>query len=353
MSKAFDTISRKLLFEHLEQELENDEMYYLSLLTNKPELKIKIQNVITEPFQTTAGIMQGDCLSAVLFIYYLGKALSCNSIKVEANNNGTFYIEPKYADDITSVTINDTDNIVMNRVDKEYPEKLKQYHLQCNPSKTENHAVPPKKEVLPPTPSTNATLWSDLDWTIKPNIKEEPATWKSCKLLGSRLDTETDIKCRKARACEVMKTLSDKFNSKHLSIKTKIGEFRTYVTTIFMYNSELWALNKTDEKRIDSFHRRLLRQAINKKWPKTQHTNETLYEITGERPWSETIKRRRLNWTGHLLRLDEKNTSQNRPEEIHRTTRQQSRTTQEHLASYHQERPQKSKPTKKQPRVHF
>ena len=179
-------------------------------------------------------------------------------------------------------------------------------YLQCNPSKTENHAVPPRKKTLPPTPKTNATTWSDLDWTVKPTVIEEPATWKKCKLLGSRLDTATDINCRKGRACDVMKKLADKFNSKHLSIATKIGEFRTYVTTIFMYNTELWALTKTDEKRIDSFHRRLLRQAINKKWPKKQCTNEQLYDITNEKPWSETIKRRRLRWTGHLMRLDER-----------------------------------------------
>ena len=71
-----------------------------------------------------------------------------------------------------------------------------------------------------------------------------------------------------------MNDLADKFNSKHLSIQTKIKEFNTYVKTIFMYNSELWSLNKTLNKAIDSFHRRLLRQAINRKWPKKQYTNE-------------------------------------------------------------------------------
>ena len=79
-----------------------------------------------------------------------------------------------------------------------------------------------------------------------------------------------------------MSDLKDKFNSSYLSIKTKVKEFNTYVTTIFMYNSELWALNKTQNRKIDSFHRRLLRQAINRKWPKTQYKNEDLYKITEE-----------------------------------------------------------------------
>ena len=307
MSKAFDTISRKLLFTHLEEDLEPDEIYYLSILTNRPELIVRVGQAKTDPFTTLAGIMQGDCLSAVLFIYYLSFALKCTSVKIQAHEEGIFYIEPKYADDITSVTLNDSGNI-MKSVDDQYPKALAEYHLQCNPTKVENHSVPPKTTVLPPSPDkTEGLIWSDLDWTIKPVKIEDKPTWKSCKLLGSRLDSETDIRCRKARACQVMNDISAKFKSKHLSIKTKINEFRTYVTTIFMYNSELWALNQTNNKKIDAFHRRLLRQAINRRWPKAQYTNDELYKITEEKPWSEIIKQRRLRWTGHLMRLN-KNT---------------------------------------------
>ena len=60
--------------------------------------------------------MQEDCLSAVhvLFIYYLGKALNGTTIQIAAQEDGLLYIEPKFADVITSVTINDTNNKVMN-----------------------------------------------------------------------------------------------------------------------------------------------------------------------------------------------------------------------------------------------
>ena len=42
--------------------------------------------------------MQGDCLSAILFILYLAKALG------NKNQEDHFDIEPKYADDITLAT---------------------------------------------------------------------------------------------------------------------------------------------------------------------------------------------------------------------------------------------------------
>ena len=192
----------------------------------------------------------------------------------------------------------------MKRVDEDYPARLKEYHLKQNESKTENHHVPPRTFIKPSNPNTKKNLWSDMDWLLPEKVTEE-ATWKSCKLLGSRLDSETDIKCRKAQACAAMSKLKNIFNSKHLSITTKIKQFSTYVSTIFLYNSELWALTLTDEKRIDSFHRRLRRQAINKKWPKKQCTNEELYSMTKQTPWSTTIKKRRLSWAGHLMRLHE------------------------------------------------
>ena len=75
MSKAFDTVNRKTLFENLEKILRKDEIHILSIITNEPELRIKLESKKGSKFKTYQGIMQGDCLSAVLFVYYLSCAL--------------------------------------------------------------------------------------------------------------------------------------------------------------------------------------------------------------------------------------------------------------------------------------
>ena len=82
MSKAFDTFDRKILFEHLEELLDEDELYILHILTNKPEISVKVGNIVGTSFKTTIGILQGDCLSAILFIFYLAKCLQ-NPIKTK------------------------------------------------------------------------------------------------------------------------------------------------------------------------------------------------------------------------------------------------------------------------------
>ena len=76
MSKAFDTVKRDILMKNLEKILNPDELHILSILTNKPALKVKVDKEYGEAFQTSLGIMQGDCLSAVLFIYYLAQCLN-------------------------------------------------------------------------------------------------------------------------------------------------------------------------------------------------------------------------------------------------------------------------------------
>ena len=127
-------------------------------------------------------------------------------------------------------------------------------------------------------------------------------TYKDIKLLGTRLDTKTDIQARKARVWDPIKKFRNYFRSKRLSIGHKVRVYRTYVEPILLYNSETWTLTPTLEKAVDSFHRRILRTAINIKYPKVI-SSQKLYTLTKEPPLSEKIRKRRLALLGHILRL--------------------------------------------------
>ena len=98
ISKAFDTVDRNKLFEQLENILSEDELHILSILTNEPKITVKVGNTLGDQFITSIGIMQGDCLSAVLFIFYL--ACCINEVEIRHEN---FIIKPKYADDTTYI----------------------------------------------------------------------------------------------------------------------------------------------------------------------------------------------------------------------------------------------------------
>ncbi len=94
------------------------------------------------------------------------------------------------------------------------------------------------------------------------------------------------------------------YTSKHVSLETKIRTFQVFSASIFLYISELCTLAITKEGQLDAFDRKLIRRAMGIHWPKTI-TNNDLYQKTKTEPWSKTIKRRRLNWLGHVLRMDE------------------------------------------------
>ena len=304
MSKAFDTVNRKILFEQLQEILDEDEMYFISVLTNRPKIQMKIGNNIGDAFETLVGIMQGDALSAILFILYLSK---CLRLPIKTKMKGSL-TTPKYADDITYAS---TSKARIDELEIKVPKRLKGYDLTVNNSKTEKYTIPKPPPPPVPIPSmetllkhkNDRPLWSELDWlTYKPKVKDNTPDWRDCKLLGSKLDTEKDIKRRKGLTIDSMKKHHQTYKSKHISIETKVRTFNTFAASIFLYNSELWTVTSKTTNRIDSYQRRMLRQAINIRWPK-KITSQKLYEMTKVEPWSRTIRRRRLNWLGHLMRL--------------------------------------------------
>ena len=121
-------------------------------------------------------------------------------------------------------------------------------------------------------------------------------SWKDCKLLGSLLDTDNDIRRRKGLAIGAINTMKHLFYSNKIDIKTKMHVFNCYVSSTFLYNSELWTLTITKEKLIGSFHRRILRTScLNIRWPKKVSKDE-VYKRANTTPWSHQIKIRELKW---------------------------------------------------------
>ncbi len=248
---------------------------------------------------------QGDCLSPVLFTYYLAKALKGDGLpeevqvmldheycrkKLSSKEDATppellehtychipelprpFTLEQQYADDIgwMSVSRGRTADIK-----NEVPSKLKRRNLNVNESKTE-------------------------EYVISRDRKDD--SWKKCKYVGSHPDTESDFLRRKTLASLSYQQHKTKLENKKISLDVRLRLFNAFITSIFLYNTELWSLNITLERRIDRYHRNLLRKMLKIKWPYTI-SNKQLYKRTNEEKWSKKIKKRRMGWLGHLLRL--------------------------------------------------
>ena len=299
MSKAFDTVERAVLMDDLSEILYKDELHIFDILLRDVEYKVRCGQSFGENFKTNIGTPQGDCASAVLFTLYLAKALQDKRTPPPPHLSDHTYFEkdqpplpdflhdhnydqPKprksvninqqYADDIGYATTSRTEK---EKIKNTIPPKLKKRNLGVNLEKTEEYTL---------------------------NRKEEK--WKKCKYLGSILDTENDIKRRKGLAIDAFNSLNRYFTNRRANIKLKTRIFTTFVQSIFLYNSELWTLTKQQETQIDVFQRSLLRRLLNVTLL-DKIRNEYIYERTNTQPWSQEIKRRRLSWLGHLLRLPE------------------------------------------------
>ena len=84
---------------------------------------------------------------------------------------------------------------------------------------------------------------------IKRNGGEE---WKKCKYLGTLLDTHEDIKRRKQLANAAFIQYKEILTSKKIELKIRLRLFNAYISSVFLYNSELWTLTKTQENKIDT-----------------------------------------------------------------------------------------------------
>ena len=82
----------------------------------------------------------------------------------------------------------------------------------------------------------------------------------------------------------------------------KMKLYNSLVKSVLTYNACTWGLTKQDEKNLDSFHRKQLRQVIGVYYPH-RIGNIELYRVTGARPLTIDITRSRWKMFGHALRL--------------------------------------------------
>ena len=272
MSKAFDSMQR-----NLRTVLNQDELHLIRILL---DVKIAAQcgNYKSRFFSTDTGAPQEDCASTSEFTFYLAKLLEAtianDTPSLEEHNNKQsndpivspniqIDIDQQCADDISKISTSIT---AKEKMKDELPVKLAQRGLKINESKTEED------------PIKRASCDN---------------RWRDCKLIGSLLDTQNDIKRRKVRAINATNKLKHLFLNKdvYISVKTKL--FKSYITPIFLYNSELWTLTNNMHRKVNSFQRRIIRTfVLNVRWP-TIVKNEEIFTKTKLEPWSIIIGKRR------------------------------------------------------------
>ena len=85
-------------------------------------------------------------------------------------------------------------------------------------------------------------------------------------------------------------------------IRTKLHLYNSIVKSVLLYGSECWQVVEIDFYKIEAFHNGCLHKIYQIFWPRTI-SNLELHVKTNSEPIQTKIKKRRLRWRGHILRI--------------------------------------------------
>ena len=127
-------------------------------------------------------------------------------------------------------------------------------------------------------------------------------------MISNENNTSLEIKRRILIANRCFYGLKKQMKSKMLTLQTKLRIYKTLIRPVLTYASESWIMNKQDRERLGVFERKILRAIygpvrMNDDW--RIRYNSELYDMYKELDIIGFIKIGRLQWAGHVMRMDE------------------------------------------------
>jgi len=105
----------------------------------------------------------------------------------------------------------------------------------------------------------------------------------------------------KSRITEAISVFNKKTISPASLLNFRKKLVKRHIWTITLYGAETWTLRKTDQKRLESFEMLCWKRIEKIIWNDCVK-NELLRRVKWERHIVHTVKRRKANWIGHMLR---------------------------------------------------
>ena len=293
--KAFDSVPHECLWSVLKHyEVPPDVQQLIGELYKNAESTVLVNGEETEYFKTTKGCRQGCILSPSLFLFYIEKIVN----EALEQFDGGIQIGQrkltnlKFADDI--VLIDKIISMLQNLTDK-VNSKSSKYGMKINKKKTETMTFCRKEE--------HNNLKLKLDQVELPNVAR-------FKYLGSLFtfdnDCTAEINNRIALASYTYSKLKTIWKNKKISMITKIKILKICVFSTLQYGVETWVLKKEDQKRLDAFEMKLYRWLLEIRWQDRIKNTDIRKKLGVEEAISFTIKKRQIQWFGHVARMDGK-----------------------------------------------
>ena len=293
--KAFDSINREVMFSVLRHYGIPDKLVKaIGVLYNNSKSAVMVDGNISEPFQVTTGVLQGDVLAPFLFIILIDYMLQ---MATKDTNSGVL-THPRQSRRYPAKVLNDldfADDIAL--LESSIPRAQSQLTRTAAAAEDLGLVISvPKTEFMTVNCNPQPTL----------EVYGKPINHVSdFKYLGSMMASSyKDLTRRKALAWSTFWKLERIWRSAIIPVDMKVRLFNTTCVTVFLYGCESWVLTSKMESKINSFATSCYRVMLSIK--RIDHVpNSRIYSMTNTEPLINRVRQRQLKFLGHILRMPE------------------------------------------------
>lgn len=291
--KAFDRVQHDKLIKVLSDiGLDSKDLAIIRNLYWQQRARVRVDQELTEEIDIMRGVRQGCILSPQLFNIY-AEAIFAEALENAEEGivvNGHSLNNIRYADDTILLASNFDDlQSLLQRVDS----ISASYGLNINLKKTKIMIVGKSKHL------------TMTDLIVRNQVVQRVHSYKylGC-IVNDQCDHSVEIKCRIEQARNAFLKLRHLLCNRSLKISTRVRLARCYVFSVLMYGVESWTLTQNMSNRLEAFEMWVYRRILKISWTDRISNERVLQMVNKEVEVLKTVKKRKLQYFGHIMRSD-------------------------------------------------
>ena len=245
---------------------------------------------MTSECKIKKGVRQGCVLSPNLFNLYTEKIFREVEDMKGINIGGVNISNVRYADDTVLLP---EGPMFLQALLTAVNEKGKPYGMEMNIIKTKSMVISRKK----PAPK------------ISISVEGKPIQQVDRMVYLGYMATE-DGKCDKGikRRIGIARTAFESMpkilTSRNISIELRSRIAKCFIWSTLLYGAETWTLTKVTSDKLEAFEMWLYRRMLRISWKEHKTNGEVLHKMKTKRSLLNTIKKRKCQYFGHIIRGD-------------------------------------------------